>query len=294
MIISASYKTDIPAFYGDWFMRRLEAGFCRMVNPYGGQVYRVDLRPETVDGIVFWTKNLGPFLLHLEEVHRRGYPFIVHYTINAYPRQLETSVCHPDRAVDHMRMLADTYVPRTGVWRYDPILVTSLTPIAHHPEQFATLAEKLRGATDEVVISFAHFYRKTLRNLDQAAASHTVTWVDPTEEEKADLVNRFVTIATRNDMRLTVCSQQRYVVAGAAAARCIDADRLQDLAGRPLEVPVQGNREDCCCHKSRDIGDYDTCPHGCVYCYAVNSRSLAQRRHRDHSPDDAFLCRQTV
>src|SRR6266536_3370617 len=92
MIISASYKTDIPTFYGEWFMNRLKAGYCKMINPYSQQIYRVDLTPESVDGFVFWTKNVGPFLKHMLEVQRMGYPFIVQHTITGYPRELEYRV----------------------------------------------------------------------------------------------------------------------------------------------------------------------------------------------------------
>src|SRR5438067_13702975 len=92
MIISASYKTDIPTFYGEWFMNRLRAGYCKMVNPYGRQVYTVALSIEHVDGFVFWTKNIGPFLKYLPEVKKRNYPFIVQHTINGYPSSLESKV----------------------------------------------------------------------------------------------------------------------------------------------------------------------------------------------------------
>jgi len=92
VIISASYKTDIATFYGAWFMNRLQAGYCKMVNPYGRQIYTVDLRPENVDGFVFWTKNIGPFLKYLPDVRQQGYPFIVQHTITGYPRELEYRV----------------------------------------------------------------------------------------------------------------------------------------------------------------------------------------------------------
>ena len=109
MIISASYKTDIPAFYGAWFMDRLRAGHCRMVNPYGGQVHDVDLRPGAVDGFVFWTRNLEPFLGHLSEVRDRGYPFVVHQTITGYPRALDASTIGAARAVDHLRRVGQRF-----------------------------------------------------------------------------------------------------------------------------------------------------------------------------------------
>ncbi len=109
MIISASYKTDIPAFYGEWFMERLKAEHCRMVNPYGGQVCRVPLDVGAVDGFVFWTRNLESFLGHLSEVRDRGYPFVVHQTITGYPRALDASTIGAARAVDHLRRVGQRF-----------------------------------------------------------------------------------------------------------------------------------------------------------------------------------------
>lgn len=289
MIISASYRTDIPAFYGDWFMQRLDAGYCMVVNPYGGQLYRVGLRRDEVDGFVFWTKNLGPFTEHLGEIRRRGYPFIVQYTINGYPRALEFSVVDAARSVQHMQRLAETFGPRAAVWRYDTILSTSLTPPDFHRENFARLAESLAGATDEVVISFAQIYRKTQRNMQWAARQSGFRWNDPPDEEKRALAADLVGIAQAHGMRLAICSQRAYVVPGAVEARCIDAPRLADVAGRPIKAQIKGNRPECACHLSRDIGAYDTCPHGCVYCYAVQHRRLAQQRYQAHNPASDIL-----
>src|SRR5277367_1660664 len=143
MIISASYKTDIPTFYGEWFMNRLRAGYCKMVNPYNRRVIRVPLNREAVDGIVFWTKNVGPFLQHLAEVKERGYPFVVQHTINGYPRELEQAVVNASRAVEHVRSLAEQFGPQVCVWRYDTIINSSLTPREFHVETFGQLAKSL-------------------------------------------------------------------------------------------------------------------------------------------------------
>ncbi|RME26392.1 MAG: DUF1848 domain-containing protein [Deltaproteobacteria bacterium] len=289
MIISASYKTDIPTFYGEWFMNRLRAGYCRVINPYGKQVYRVSLNRDDVDGIVFWTKNVAPFLRRLAEVHDRGYPFVIQHTINRYPRELETSVVHAERAIDAVRSVAESYGPRTVVWRYDTIVFSSLTPRAYHVENFGRLAEALRGVTDEVVVSFAHIYQKTKRNMDRATRDLGIEWWDPDAEEKRDLTRELLDLARANGMALAICSQHEYVVEGAVGARCVDAQRLQDVAGRRISARLKGNRKDCGCFESRDIGDYDTCPHGCVYCYAVRHRALALQRYKKHDPDSEFL-----
>src|SRR5260370_2072594 len=128
MIISASYKTDIPAFYGEWFTHRLHACYCKMVNPYSQQVYTIGLTPENVDGFVFWTKNIGPFLKHLQVVREMGYPFIVQHTITGYPRELEYRVINSTRTLQHMQELPGTYRPHAAARRYAPIAISSFTP----------------------------------------------------------------------------------------------------------------------------------------------------------------------
>ena len=288
MIISASYKTDIPAFYSDWFLRRLAAGWCRMTNPWGGQVYDVPLTPDAVDGFVLWTRNIGPLADRLDAVAAVA-PFTVQYTITGYPRALETSTVPSARAVADLKALSRRFGPRVAVWRYDPILFTSLTPADWHRETFARLARSLTGKVDEVVVSFAQIYRKTRRNLDLAAEG-TFEWHDPEAAEKRALAATLTEIAAAHGMALRVCAQAEFLPeSGSDLAQCIDAVRLSDVAGRAIAAPVKGNRPDCLCHQSRDIGAYDTCPHGCVYCYAVNTPALAKRRYAVHDPDSPFL-----
>jgi Domain of unknown function (DUF1848) len=289
MIISASYKTDIPTFYGEWFVNRLRAGFCKTLNPYNRQIQRVSLKPEDVDGFVFWTKNVGPFIGHLAEVHRREFPFVVQHTINGYPRLLEQAVVDATKSVEHVRRLAEEFGPKVCVWRYDTIAFTSVTPRDFHVETFSRLAKGLEGATDEVVISFAHLYQKTLRNMNLAAAANGFTWTDPPDEEKRSLLNELVEIATSHRIRLTVCSQPQFVVSGSGEARCVDADRLNEVGETRFKAKLKGNRKECGCFEARDIGEYDTCPHGCVYCYAVQNRQLALDRFRQHDPQSEFL-----
>jgi hypothetical protein len=289
MIISASYKTDIPTFYGDWFMNRLKAGYCKMLNPYNRHVVRVSLLLNDVEGIVFWTKNIGPFIKNLPEVKQRGFPFIIQHTINGYPRALEQAVVDSARAVEQVRKVADMFGSRVCVWRYDTIINSSLTPREYHIETFSRLANALEGATDEVVISFAHLYRKMLRNMDVAAREHGFTWSDPDDEWKKGMVAELASIASAHKIRLTICSQPNFIIPGCNEARCVDAKRLSDVSGKPVVAPLRGGRAQCGCYASRDIGEYDTCPHGCVYCYAVQNQSLAKARYKQHDPNGESL-----
>jgi len=289
MIVSASYKTDIPAFYGAWFLNRLRAGYCKMVNPYGGQVSTVRLDGDSVDGFVFWTRNLEPFLGALEEVGKRDLAFIVHLTATGYPRALDYATIAPKRAAEQGRLIAATYGARVAVWRYDPIVITSLTPPEWHLDNFRRLAGRLTGAVDEVVVSFAQIYRKTGRNMAAASRAFDFSWSDPEIAEKQDLLAALNEIAGGHGMKLTLCGQPKLLIPGVAESSCIDVGRLSDAAGRHISAPGKPHRDCCRCFASKDIGAYDTCPHGCVYCYGVNSRTTAKRRYAGHDPQSEFL-----
>jgi hypothetical protein len=289
MIISASYKTDIPAFYGAWFLNRLRAEYCKMLNPYNRRAIRVSLSRNAVDGFVFWTKNLAPFFPALEEVRKRDYPFMVQYSINGYPRALEFSVTDAGRSVSHMAWLRDNFGPMAAVWRYDPVIFTSVTDPEFHIRNFSRLADKLFGLTNEVVVSFAQIYRKTERNMNWASKEFGFAWEDPKDEVKIQLAREFGAIAKQRGMQLNMCSQPQFAVGGIGEAQCVSGARLSLLAGRQVKVSQKGNRPDCACSASRDIGDYDTCPHGCVYCYAVQNREVARQRYQVHDPEGEYL-----
>ena len=187
------------------------------------------------------------------------------------------------------RSIAERFGSRVTVWRYDPILLTSVTEADWHIDNFAGLADSLRGLTDEVVVSFADFYAKTTTHLRTAATRHGFAWLDPTAEEKRALTKRLAAIAADNGMTLTLCVEPDLLYDGIAAARCVDAIRLSDVAGRPMAAREKGNRPGCACAESRDIGAYDSCVQGCIYCYAVRSTAAARRRLRAHDPGGEFL-----
>ena len=288
MIISASYKTDIPAFYGEWLVNRLRAGYCMMRNPLNRKPIRVSLERADVDGIVFWTKNFRPFMKHVDYVASLGFPFMVQYTINGYPVSLENNVVEWQRSVDTSRAVAERFGPRCVVWRYDTVIFSDQTPSDFHLTNFVRLADAMKGATDECVISFMQLYRKTTRNMDAMARESGNRWWDPPAEEKRELACRLFDMAAERGMTLTICSQPE-IATVQPASRCIDDKRLSDVAGRPISVRTSGNRAGCECAVSRDIGDYDTCPHGCIYCYAVRSNDLAISRFRTHDPHSEYL-----
>jgi len=299
MIISASYRSDIPAFHADWFRARLNAGFCEVANPYSGKPYRVALRGDDVDGYVFWTRNAAPFSAALDDVAQLMLPFVIQFTVTGYPRALDAHTPRADSAVAQIKGLAGQFGSRAVVWRYDPVVFSSLTPAAWHLRNFAVLARELAGSVDECVISCAQIYKKTERRLNSAAICHDFNWKDPEWGEKQSLLGEMAGIAAEFGIGITVCSQpealgdsealggsealdgsdgpgpDRRYSAWRLPARCIDSVRLSDIAGYDITARQKGNRDGCLCAESRDIGAYDTCAHGCVYCYAVSDHDKA-------------------
>jgi len=292
MIVSASSRTDLPAFYGGWFQNRLDAGYCLSVNAFNGRTYRVGLRREDVDGFFFWTKNLGPFLPKLTVLQARGFPFVIHYTINGYPRFLEPSILPAETAVAHLRLVAQTYGPLVGIWRYDPILITNATDFSFHRENFARLARALAGVVDEVMVAYASFvFRKTRTSLSRAARRAGFQWEDPDTERKREFLTDLSSIAAENGMTLRLCAQPKYLSPGMPEAVCIDAQRLSEVANRPILGWKPGHRgKQCACNYSRDIGAYDTCLHACAYCYAVSNLQVSRKFYEQHDPSAEWLC----
>ena len=156
-------------------------------------------------------------------------------------------------------------------------------------ETFARLARDLAACTDEVVLSFVQVYAKTRANSDRAARRFGFTWWDPEAEEKRALLRELADIARNAGLSASLCAQPELLGPGLVEARCIDAARLSDVAGRPVAAKTKGNRPGCRCARASDVGAYDTCPHGCVYCYAVRRPELAKKRYRAHQPQSAFL-----
>ena len=289
-IISVSRRTDIPAFYGDWFMNRVRDGFAGYVNPFGGQRYLVDLRPDNVICFVFWSKNYQPFLGHLDTLTEMGYRAYFNFTITGLPSIFECNLVSSDDAVNTLKHLADMTSPAHINWRYDPIVISDVTPFDWHIERFSQLATQLRGATERCYFSFASLYGKVQRNFAEFQSRFGLNIQDPDLETRRRLANRMADIAAENGMTLHTCCGDDLITDRIFKAHCVDADiisKLFDPSGQTFKkVPT---RKECGCYESADIGAYDTCPHGCIYCYANINKRRAIDRHTDHDPDAVFL-----
>ena len=286
MIISASRRTDIPAFYSDWLMQRLRQGYVLVRNSFNPlQVSRVSLDPQMVDCIVFWTKNPAPLLKKLPEIERIGHRFVVQFTLNAYDRTLEQHVPPLHERLVTFRQLADRIGPDRVLWRFDPIIFTP----SHGPDavlrSFAQLASQLRSSTRQCTISFLSLYAKCRRNMANIAL------LEPADEEKRRFVDQLSTLARENCISLKACCDPfLHETCGIEAGRCIDGALIADITGFPLAIPKdKGQRPGCGCAVSIDIGTYDTCPHGCRYCYANASQQRVAIKREEHDPDGPML-----
>jgi len=294
VIISASRRTDIPALYSDWFMNRVRAGWCAVPNPLNSrQVSRVSLDPRDVDAIVFWSKNPAPMLLHLDELDSRGFRYYFQFSLNDYPAQLEPNIpCLIDRTKTFLSLSSCIGPPRV-IWRYDPIIISNVTPGEYHRDRFARIAKELRGATHRVMVSIVDFYRKTDRRLselervgfafDRQAASSA---------GMAALLRDLATIAGRYDIQVFACAEGHELSGtGIRPGRCIDERLLNSLWALNLRYTKDPAQRDLClCTVSKDIGMNNTCIHGCPYCYAAGDQDLARRRYGEHDPRSPAIC----
>ncbi len=285
MIISASRRSDIPAFYGDWFMNRLRAGEVLVRNPMQPkQVSRILLTPETVDAFVFWTKNPEKFLPHLPEIDALGYSYYFLFTLTPYDATLEPGVPEKGKILDLFRQLSRLIGPEKVIWRYDPVVLTDRFTPAWHAETFSRFANELSGYTERCVISFLDEYRKVKGRM------RDIHYHLPNTDEMGELAARFADAARCHGMALFTCSYDVDLSRdGIMHSRCIDADLIERISGRQLQHKKKDNnqRNRCGCVESRDIGSYNSCGHGCLYCYAVDSHpkaSAAQQCSNTMSP----------
>ena len=264
MIISASRRTDIPAHYSDWFFNRLREGYVMAANPRNArQVRRVSLKPEDVDGIVFWTKNPQPCLPRLSELSDYAYYFQV--TITPYDADVEPGIPSKENVIlPAVLRLSDEIGPARVVWRYDPILLSGKYSKGFHYKAFGAMARRLAGRAARCTVSFLDMYKNTARN------ALAMGLLPMTEADMLEMAEKIAGIAKEYGIPLDACAEEMdFSRLGIGRARCVDPAILSAASGRPIEFKRQkGQRPACGCAESVDIGAYNTCPNGCKYCYA--------------------------
>lgn len=286
MIISASRRTDIPAFYSDWFLERIKEGFVLIRNPLNiHQISKVKLTPDVVDFIVFWTKNPEPMIKGLDKL--KNYNYYFQFTLNSYGQDLEENVPNKGKhLISTFKKLSDKIGKEKVIWRYDPILINEKYNRDYHIENFEKLAKHLSGYTEKCTISFIDLYKKTEKNLKDF---NIICFDDNAIRELAKEISN---IAKRYNLKLDTCAERIDLSdLGIEHAHCIDADLMERLTNYKYGLKKDKNqRKECGCVESIDIGAYNTCQNGCNYCYANYNKQCVINNCLKMDKQSPLLC----
>lgn len=299
VIISASRATDIPAFYAPWFFDRLKKGYVRWRNPFSGHDSYVSFANTRF--IVFWSKNPAPLIPFLPILRDKGIGCYIQFTMNDYESEcLERGVPTLANRIDTFKRLVDILGLGAVVWRFDPLILSDRIDIEYLIAKIIFLGDQLKGYAEKLVFSFADIarYKKVRYNLLQAIINYR-EWEESSMHEFASRLSK--TNLNRWNYTLSTCAEpidlSEY---GISHNQCIDSDLIRRLS--PNDAALQaflykartdgGQRKACNCILSKDIGAYNTCPHGCIYCYANTSPASAIanfRRLTSNSLSDSIL-----
>ena len=282
MIINTGQRTDIPAFYAEWFANRLREGFVCVRNPYNpNQVSRYRLDPAVVDAIGFCTKNPAPMFDHMDLLDPFGQYWFV--SITSYGKDIEPNVPNKHRLIEDFKRLSDRIGVNSMGWRYDPIFISERYSQDYHFRAFEQIASALDGSTKTVVISFIDLYPKVKRNFPEAKEVH--------KEQRLTLGREFIKIASAHGMTVKPCAEgDELAEFGADCSGCMRIGDYEKAIGKRLNVPRKKvARAECACYLSCDIGAYNTCKHLCRYCYANAEPARVLALTRLHDPKSPFL-----
>ena len=284
MILSVSRRTDIPAFYTEWFFNRLDEGYVLVRNPMNyHQVSKVPLTHDVIDCIVFWTKDPSNILGKLDLLKKYSYYFQI--TITPYDNKIERNVASKKKVIEAFQKLSTAIGKKKTVWRYDPILFTDTIDLDYHARYFDILAEKLSDYTERCIISFVDMYRKIeskMKNINGTVVSN---------EDMIALGKMLSSTARNYGLKLEACSEPADLSSiGIGKAKCIDTALIAEITGEDINVKKdQNQRHECGCAASIDIGAYNTCKHGCLYCYANYSDKSVNGNIEKHDPKSPML-----
>lgn len=283
MILNTGCRTDIPAYYSNWFYNRVKEGYVLTRNPYRPeQVLKYRLDPSVVDVLCFCTKNPQPMLLRLSELSRfRQFWFV---TLTPYGKEIEPNVPNKKAVLESIRQLSTVVGAKAAGWRYDPVFITEKYSVAYHLQAFEKIAAALQNNVNSCVVSFLDLYEKTRRNFPAARAV--------TEQEQRYLIEWFTKIGAKYGIPIRTCCENAALAQyGVDVSGCMTKEVLEAATGCRLAVPKRKKspRTQCNCLLGADIGMYNTCPHGCVYCYANYDRKTVEQNVKQHNPDSPFL-----
>ncbi len=262
IIVSASRRTDVPAFHSDWFSACLSRGTAEYRNPYSGKPAAVSLDRECVAAFVFWTRDPRPFFPVLSRIEREGFRSVFHFTVTGLSREIEPNVPPFAETVAAFRRLSETIGQRRVLWRFDPLLPgeDAETLVA----RFDRVSEALAGLSTRCTVSLAHPYRKSLR------ATRHIPGIWEESPSLRPAVEQIVALGKARGFDMFSCCAPSLAGWGIPPGACVDGGTLRSLyPGADIPASPSPVRPGCLCQASRDIGSYHTCRHGCLYCYAA-------------------------
>lgn len=297
MIISASRRTDIPAFYSTWFMNRINEGYYVKVNPFNAKQRKVvSLAPRDVTCFVFWTKNPKPLMKGLDSLDQLGYYYYFQFTLNDYPKELEPYLPSITSRINIFKELSSKIGKDKVIWRYDPIILSNITDIDFHIKKFTELAETLNGYTNRVVISFVDMYGKTKNKFKRLEETYGLEFKDLLDQQYEETLNflakSLFKIAKENHLEIQTCAEKidldQYDIPHGA---CIDQQIVNKIVvGEHNKLKKDKNqRKECLCVTSEEMGTYETCQFNCSYCYAVKSEKAVTKTVKKHNPCSPVL-----
>lgn len=286
MILSVSRRTDIPAYYSDWFLNRIKEGYICVRNPMNvHQVSKIDINPEFVDCIVFWTKNASPMLDRLDALS--DYKYYFQYTITGYGKDIEPNVPNKKNIIlPNFKALSEKIGTDRMIWRYDPIMFSRKYTPEYHLKAFGQISETLQGYTKKCVISFVDKYAKNSKNIAKANA------YELPEDKLREFAGKLAAIAKENGMVTATCAEKLDLQnCGIEHNCCIDKRLIEKIIGLSIQVKKdKAQREECGCMESMEVGSYNTCLNGCIYCYANYSRESVNKNFAKYDPNSPILC----
>lgn len=277
-------------------MNRIRDGFFYRINPLNAnQIKGFSLLPEDVDAIVFWSKNPEPFIRHLDELDRMGYNYYFQFTLNDYPRLFEPHLPSFHSRLETFLKLSDKLGAERVIWRYDPIILSSITPIEFHMEKVQQIAINLKGHTQRLTISFLDFYGKVCNRLKKLENEHRVVIHDLAQETYSEqllgLSQFIVNVGAENSLEVVSCGERVDLdKLGIKHGSCIDSRLIHDLFKVERVAPKDPNqRSECLCAESVDVGIYNTCKFECSYCYANFSKVAIHNNVKKHQQSSPLL-----
>ena len=283
MILNTGGRTDTVQYYSEWLLNRFREGYVLSRNPLFPEIVnRIELNPETIDVVVFCSKDYSPILERLYEISDR-FNCYYHYTITAYDEDIEPRVPSIEKSIDTLKRLADQVGAEKIGWRYDPVLLTDKYTIQRHLDTFGWMAGELTPFVDRCIFSFVEMYKKLEVNMPELKPV--------SEAEKLTLAEGLGRIARENGLWLQTCAtKENYEQFGIHTSGCMTTEIFSKALGLDFKkTPHKGNRAGCLCMESRGLGDYNSCPNGCRYCYANKDHNKAIQNYLTHDPNSPLL-----